>query len=71
MNIFSLDKLLIKGFLKIKVRTYYLFYMKMLLESERGGTFKMAEEYDMKITFFPTNTSEIHLHVAQLLQNTY
>ena len=25
----------------------------------------------MEITFLPTNTSEIHLHVEQLLQNTY
>ena len=25
----------------------------------------------MEITFFPTNTSEINLHVQQLLQNTY
>ena len=25
----------------------------------------------MEITFFPTNTSEIHLNVEQLLQNTY
>ena len=31
----------------------------------------MAEESDMEITFLPTNTSEIHLHVEQLLQNTY
>ena len=34
-------------------------------------TFKMVEEQDVEITFFPTNTSEIHLHVEQLLQNTY
>ena len=25
----------------------------------------------MEITFLPINTSEIHLHVEQLLQNTY
>ena len=25
----------------------------------------------MEITFRPTNTSEIHLHVEELLQNTY
>ena len=31
----------------------------------------MAEEKDMEITFLPTNTSKIHLHVEQLLQNTY
>ena len=31
----------------------------------------MAEEEDAGITFLPTNTSEIHLHVEQLLQNTY
>ena len=36
-----------------------------------GGTFKMAEEQDMEINFLPTDTSEIHLHVEQLLQNTY
>ena len=30
----------------------------------------MAEE-DMEITFLHTNTSEMHLHVEQLLQNTY
>ena len=29
------------------------------------------EEYDVEINFLPTNTSEIHLHVEQLLQNTY
>ena len=34
-------------------------------------TFKMAEEEDVEITFLPTNTSKIHLHVEQLLQNTY
>ena len=34
-------------------------------------TFKMAEEYDVEINFLPTNTSEIYLHVEQLLQNTY
>ena len=34
-------------------------------------TFKMAEEWDVEITFLATNTSEIHLHVEQLLQNTY
>ena len=32
---------------------------------------KMAEEWDAEIAFLPTNTSEIHLHVEQLLQNTY
>ena len=31
----------------------------------------MAEEQDTEITFLSTNTSEIHLHVEQLLQNTY
>ena len=31
----------------------------------------MAEEWDVEITFLPTNTSKIHLHVEQLLQNTY
>ena len=31
----------------------------------------MVEEKDMEITFLPTNTSEIHLHMEQLLQNTY
>ena len=31
----------------------------------------MAEEWDVEITFLPTNTSEIHLHLEQLLQNTY
>ena len=31
----------------------------------------MAEEQDAEITFLPTNTSEIHLHVEQLLQNTH
>ena len=25
----------------------------------------------MEITFLPTNTSKLHLHVEQLLQNTY
>ena len=33
--------------------------------------FKIAEEQDVEITFLPTNTSEINLHVEQLLQNTY
>ena len=31
----------------------------------------MAEKYNAEITFIPTNTSEIQLHVEQLLQNTY
>ena len=31
----------------------------------------MAEEEDVEITFLPTNTSKLHLHVEQLLQNTY
>ena len=31
----------------------------------------MVEEYDVEITFLPTNTSKIHLHVEQLLENTY
>ena len=31
----------------------------------------MADEQDVEITFLLTNTSEIHLHVEQLLQNTY
>ena len=34
-------------------------------------TFKMVEESDMEITFLPTNTSKLHLHVEELLQNTY
>ena len=34
-------------------------------------TFKTAEEEDVEITFFATNTTKIHLHVEQLLQNTY
>ena len=33
--------------------------------------FKKVEELDVEITFLSTNTSEIHLHVEQLLQNTY
>ena len=36
-----------------------------------GRTFKMAEEQDVEITFLPTDTSKIYLHVEQLLQNTY
>ena len=36
-----------------------------------GRSFKMAEEWEVEITFLPTNTSEIRLHVEQLLQNTY
>ena len=31
----------------------------------------MAEEQDLEMTFLPINTSKIHLHVEQLLQNTY
>ena len=31
----------------------------------------MAKEEHMEITFLTTNVSEIHLHVEQLLQNTY
>ena len=31
----------------------------------------MVEEQDVEITFLPTSISEIHLHVEQLLQNTY
>ena len=38
--------------------------------TERGA-FKMAEEYNVEITFLSTNTSKIHPHVEQLLQNTY
>ena len=36
-----------------------------------GETFKMEEPKDVEITFLPTSTSKIHLHVEQLLQNTY
>jgi len=32
---------------------------------------KMAEKQDGEINFLLTNTSEIHLHVEQLLQNTF
>ena len=35
------------------------------------ATFKMVEEYDIEITFFPQNTSNIHLQGEQLLENTY
>ena len=31
----------------------------------------MAEEKDGEITFLPTDTVEIHLHVELLLQNTH
>ena len=31
----------------------------------------MVEGYDVEINFLPTNTSEIDLHVEQLLQNTF
>ena len=31
----------------------------------------MEEEWDVEITFLLTNTSKIHLHVEQLLQNTH
>ena len=31
----------------------------------------MAEEEDVETTFLPTDTSEIHLHAEQLLQNTH
>ena len=31
----------------------------------------MVEELDAETTFLPTNTSELHLHVEKLLQNTY
>ena len=41
------------------------------LTSIRRRSFKMVEEWDVEITFLPTNTSKIHLHVEQLLQNTY
>ena len=33
--------------------------------------FKMAEELDVEINFLPTNTSKLHLHMEQLLQNNY
>ena len=39
--------------------------------SSGGEILKMVEEWDMEITFLPTNTSKIHLHVEQLLQNIY
>ena len=31
----------------------------------------MAEEQDAEITFLPTDTTEIHLHVELLQQNTH
>ena len=37
----------------------------------RRTNFKMVEEWDVEITFLPINTSKIHLHMEQLLQNTY
>ena len=40
-------------------------------QNQSGWSFKMTEEEDVEIAFLPTNTSEIHLHVEQLLQNTY
>ena len=40
-------------------------------EKKLGGTFKMAEEWDLEITFLPTNTSKRLLQVEQLLKNTY
>ena len=41
------------------------------LKSRRERSFKMAEESGAEINFLSTNTSEIHLHLEQLLQNTY
>ena len=43
----------------------------LLLKVCLGWTFKKAEESDVEITFLPTNTSKILLHVEHLLQNTY
>ena len=31
----------------------------------------MTEDQDVEISFLPTKTSEIYLHVEQLLQDTY
>ena len=46
---------------------YILIYLKWITRD----SFKMVEEKDVEITFLPKNTSKIHLHVEQLLQNTY
>ena len=43
----------------------------LFINKTHRETFKMVEEQDVEITFLPTNTSEINLHVEQLLQNTY
>ena len=55
---FPVFKTQVEKYVQIKLKTYVL-----------GGTFKMAEELDVEITFLPTNTSKIH--VEQLQQNTY
>ena len=47
------------------------FKFYLLKNSVLGRSFKMVEEQDVEITFLPTNTSEIHLHVEQSLLNTY
>ena len=40
-------------------------------KSKTQEIFNMAEEADVEITFLPTNTSKLQLHVEQLLQNTH
>ena len=47
------------------------FDVETFIKANERETFKMAEEEDMEINFLPTNTSEIHLHMEQLLQSTY
>ena len=57
--------------IKTKMR-YHLTPVRMsIVKKTRRETFKMAEKKDMVITFLPTSTSEIHVYVEKLLQNTY
>ena len=45
-----------------------MFKLKLKLIEDQE---KMVEESGVEITFLPTNTTEIHLHVELLLQDTY
>ena len=46
-----------------------MFRICIIKHNEETRTYKKEE--DVETTFLPTNISEIHLHVEQLLQNTY
>ena len=66
-------------FFRLFFRSYISYHgpvLTLLLEKQRTfknaqKTFMMVEEEDVEITFLSTNTSKLHLHVEQVIQNTY